>query len=136
MSDTNTPGKVLAVAGAPLLFWPVLGLLGTVFGISHAFQSLGSRGIAEPSQLAASMQLVLLATAAGFLLALAGLILLIVSLVGCRYRAPWLFWFLVIYGALIVMAFPVGTILGASLLIFCFTHKQEFLGPEKAHATA
>ncbi len=132
---TNGPGKALALAGAVLQLGPVIGVLGTVAGTMRAFQTLGSRGIDNPRQLAAAMSIVLCATAAGAVLGLVGLILLLVSVFGCRYRAPWLFWFLVIYGGVMVFAYPVGTIIGAALLVICLTCRDQFLKPARTIAT-
>ena len=123
----SDPGKTLAITGAVLLFGPLIGLLGTVAGMMGAFQTLGDKGIAHPKMLAASVQITLLATAGGMVLGLIGVILLIISLFNCRYRATWFFWYLVIYGGLIMFGFPIGTIIGVALLGFCLTHKDEFL---------
>jgi len=49
---------------------PMVGLLGTVFGMISAFKTLGSGGIADPTKLAAAIGEVLIATAAGLLVAI------------------------------------------------------------------
>jgi biopolymer transport protein ExbB len=49
---------------------PMVGLLGTVFGMINAFKTLGKSGLADPSQLAAAIGEVLIATATGLLVAI------------------------------------------------------------------
>jgi biopolymer transport protein ExbB len=49
---------------------PMVGLLGTVTGMIKAFQTLGTGGIGDPSKLAAAIGEVLIATAAGLLVAI------------------------------------------------------------------
>ena len=61
------------------------------------------------------------------LLGLVGLILLMISLIPLRYRAEWYFWFLNIYGVILLSAFPFGTIFGIFFLVYCLTKRREFL---------
>lgn len=131
-SQTDNAGKALALAGAFLQCGPLIGLIGTFVGMRRAFQTLGSSGIAQPSQVAAAIDTVLIVTAAGFVLGIIGLLLFLISHFSYRYRAPWVFNFLVIYGAVLLFAFPIGTIIGIALLVFCFTHKDEFLSRKQA----
>lgn len=49
---------------------PMVGLLGTVFGMIRAFKELGQGGISDPSKLAAAIGEVLIATATGLLVAI------------------------------------------------------------------
>jgi biopolymer transport protein ExbB len=49
---------------------PMIGLLGTVFGMMGAFRTLGSTGIGDPSKLAGSIGEVLVATASGLFIAI------------------------------------------------------------------
>jgi biopolymer transport protein ExbB len=49
---------------------PMIGLLGTVFGMISAFATLGTSGIGDPSKLSAAIGEVLVATASGLLIAI------------------------------------------------------------------
>ena len=49
---------------------PMIGLLGTVFGMITAFDTLGTSGIGDPSKLSAAIGEVLVATASGLLIAI------------------------------------------------------------------
>jgi biopolymer transport protein ExbB len=49
---------------------PMIGLLGTVFGMISAFATLGTSGIGDPSKLSAAIGEVLIATASGLLIAI------------------------------------------------------------------
>lgn len=69
------------VAGSLLTLSPIVGLLGTVFGMTRAFQVLGSSGIRDPQMLSASIGETIVPAAVGFLLLPAGIILLTVSLI-------------------------------------------------------
>jgi len=69
------------VLGALLTLSPVFGMLGTVFGMTHAFQTLGNSGIADPRSLSNSIGTTLLSTAAGLFLCPFGIVILTVSLV-------------------------------------------------------
>ena len=125
--QTSNSGKTLALIGAFLQLGPVVGLIGTVIGMRRAFDTLGAAGIADPEKLSANIGEVLIATVIGLALGVIGIVLLCIALFGCRYRAEWFFWFLVIYGGILVLQFPVGTALGLVFLVFCLTRRNEFL---------
>jgi len=63
------------------------------------------------------------------LLGLIGLILLLISLIRLHYRAEWFFWFLIIYGFVLLWFFPFGTIFGIFFMVYCLTKRHEFLNP-------
>jgi biopolymer transport protein ExbB/TolQ len=122
-----TTGRNLAIAGAACQLGPSIGLAGTVIGMMGVFDTLDSSGLSDPSRLNESISQVLISTEAGLIIGTVGLILFTVSLTGCRYRAEWFFWFLVIYGFLALFAFPVGTAFGVFFLVYCLTKRHEFL---------
>ena len=77
------------VMGALLTLAPVFGLLGTVFGMMRAFDTLGSTGLGDPQALSASIGDTLIATAAGLFLCPVGIVVLTLSLVFFfRLRRP------------------------------------------------
>ncbi len=69
------------VIGSLLTLSPLIGLLGTIFGMNRAFKTLGSSGVADPHALAAEISTVLYSTAAGLFLLPLGIIILSLSLV-------------------------------------------------------
>jgi hypothetical protein len=127
----STTGRNLAIAGAVCQLGPIIGLAGTVIGMMGAFNAIGSSGagIGDPSMLSSSIGHVLISTAIGFIVGIIGLVLLIVSLTGCRYRAEWFFWFLIVYGVLALTVFPVGTAFGVFFLVYGLSKRHEFLRP-------
>lgn len=123
------PGTLLAKIGALAQIGPLVGLSGTVWGMVGAFETLAASGVGDPEKLSAAIGDVLVSTAVGILFGLAGIILLVIAITFCRYRAPWAFWFLTIYGALLILAFPFGTPFGLFFVIYCQMKKNEFLTP-------
>ncbi|MEY2342389.1 MotA/TolQ/ExbB proton channel family protein [Acidithiobacillus sp. IBUN Pt1247-S3] len=59
-----------SIAGAA----PLLGLLGTVFGIMHAFAAIGTVGMGDPKALAGGIAEALITTAAGLIVAIPSLL--------------------------------------------------------------
>ena len=49
---------------------PMIGLLGTVFGMKHAFRTLKVSGVGDPSKLSGAISEVLICTALGLLIAI------------------------------------------------------------------
>lgn len=58
--------------------------------------------------------------------ALLGIIFFIIAIMGGRYRRPWAFWFACVYGGLLMLIFPLGTLAGLNLLIYALSHRREF----------
>ena len=71
----------IVIGGLFAFLGPMLGLLGTVFGMSHAFNALGNSGVGDPRVLTHHIGAALLSTATGFLLFPFGVIILILSIV-------------------------------------------------------
>lgn len=93
MNNQNTTlGKKLALTGAFLQLGPVIGAAGTFIGMMRAFDTLATApGISNPERLSSDIRVVLIATVAGLILSVIGLILLGIALFGCSYRAEWFF---------------------------------------------
>ena len=125
-------GKIFAVTGAMLqLGGPVIGAIGTAIGMMHAFDTLGATGPTDPQRLSTNIGEVLIFTVIGLGVGLIGIALLCVALFVYRYRAMWLFWFLVIYGGVLLLGYPVGTAIGILFLVYCITHRHEFFKPKE-----
>ncbi|MFW5882990.1 MAG: MotA/TolQ/ExbB proton channel family protein [Verrucomicrobiota bacterium] len=133
----ETPGRKLALWGAWLQLGGVLGILATVVGMLSAFGTASESGATSAQLLAEEISAALFTAYIGFFIALAGFILIAIAVFAKKYRSPWLFWFLLIYAALLVLnvaAFPVGALLGAALIIFLVIKRQEFLNAKDSRS--
>ncbi len=95
-------GAFIAKLGAWLQLAPVLGAIGTFYGMTKAFNTLASSGAGDPAKLSAAIGDVLIYTAIAVSLTLVGLVLVTIAITICRYRERWMFKFLCIYGLLSV----------------------------------
>ncbi len=128
--STSKAGRYLAILGTACQLGSVVGLIGAMIGMANAFKTLGgTHSVSDPAVLSGGLGYSLFITAIGFFVGLIGLILLIIALTASRYRARWFFWFLVIYGVLLLFFFPSGTAFGLFFLVYCLTKTQEFLAP-------
>jgi hypothetical protein len=66
-------------------------------------------------------------TLIGVGLGLVGVAFIFVSLIKFRYRAEWLFWFLVIDGVVSLIVLPIGTVVGISFLVYGIANRAQFL---------
>jgi hypothetical protein len=118
-------GAFIAKLGAWLQLAQFIGLAGTVAGMMKAFQVLGTSGTADPEKLSKAIGEVLVSAAGGIAVSFVGLILVTIAVTACRYRAVWMFWFLCIYGGLMIFSYFVP--FGLFFLIFALVKKDEFL---------
>ncbi len=128
MNETpSNNGAFIAKLGAWLQLAQVIGLAGTLAGMMKAFRVLGTSGQSDPARLSKAIREVLVSAAGGIAVALIGVILVIIAVTACRYRAAWMFWFLCIYGGLMIFSyfFPFGLF----FLIYALVKKDEFLRP-------
>jgi hypothetical protein len=130
--------KVFAVIGTFLQLAPIIWVIGYVVSLVRLYNlavnapatvsNHGLNALTEiMSQELAIMKNELWLILISILLGLVGLILLVISLIPLRYRAEWFFWFLTIYGVILLGAFPFGTIFGIFFLVYCLTKRREFL---------
>lgn len=85
----------LAKLGAWLQVLPVVGIIGTVLGMMHAFSTLGTNGVGDPSKLSAAIGEVLISTALGFFGGMIGSVILGVAVFVQRSQPRWvkvIFW--------------------------------------------
>lgn len=122
----NQTGKQLAIWGVALQLGLVVGLIGTVIGMIRAFDRLAESEAASPADLGQGISISLYSTVAGSAIAMVGLILILVALVGVRYRAPWFRTVLWILSVLWLLVFPIGTIFGIGVIVYLVNHKTEF----------
>jgi hypothetical protein len=123
-SDSHATGRKLAKVGAWMQLALLIGVVGSVIGMMRAFDALeaATPGIKEPGGISAAIGYVLWFTFVGLVISFIGGILICIALLSSRYRAPWLFWFLILDGFL----HP----LGLFFIAFALIKRHEFF-PEK-----
>ena len=121
----NQKGKNIAIWGIALQLGTVVGLIGTIVGMVRAFR-LAESETAQPAALANDISIAVYTTAAGSLVALVGIILILVALFGARYRAPWFRTVLWVLSVLWLLSFPIGTGFGICVMVYLVTHNAEF----------
>ena len=124
---TKENGRKFALWGAWLQLGAVIGLFWTVVGMVGAFQKISQSEPASAGALANELSISLITTVIGMIPAFIGVILMSVALFGKKYRAPWFFWFLIVYGVLGAVNYPEGTVFGCALIIYLIWKKDEFL---------
>lgn len=85
----------LAKLGAWLQVLPILGIIGTILGMIHAFSTLSTEGVGDPSKLSGAIGEVLISTALGFLAGMIGFACLGVAVFVQRNQPRWVkvvFW--------------------------------------------
>ena len=127
-------GKMLAKVGAWMQMAPLIGVAATIIGTLRAFKGLRSAGINDPRALAGQIGEVLIYTWIGLCIGQVGLLLIGIALLTTGYRARWIFWLLMIYAALLLWSFPIGSAVSIALLYYGFTHRSEFFKSESSAA--
>jgi hypothetical protein len=125
--NSNIRGKNLAAIGTCLQAAPLAGLIATSMAVMKSFDKLGTSGIKDPSHVSIPIGDTLIWTLIGVGLGLVGVAFIFVSLIKFRYRAEWLFWFLVIDGVVSLIVFPIGTVVGISFLVYGIANRAQFL---------
>lgn len=132
-------GGFIAKLGAWLQLAQILGMLGTIIGMTRAFDTLTTDGAGDPARLSGAIGEMLIFTLAGVVLSLAGVVLVIVAVTAFRYRAMWMYYFLWCYGILSLGAeawvafhrlpFLLGyhAPFGLFFVLFAVMKRQEFL---------
>ena len=128
----NEKGKQLALWGVGLQFGFAVGVVGTVIGLILAFGELSQNGQAQPEALASDISLALYTTVGGMLLSLVGVVLLLMSLFGAKYRAPWFKTAMWIFAILWLFNVPIGTIVGIVVMLYLSKYNHEFTEPSPA----
>ncbi|MDC8831377.1 hypothetical protein [Alteromonas gilva] len=119
-------GKYVAIFGL-LLFWaPLWGIVDSYLIMSSSFQEITLFGENKPEISKEEMSSAALSTILGLFLSLVAICLLTLSVVGLNYRTRWLFWVLIIYSALLLFIFPVGTFVGLVVLVSLVLSRKKF----------
>lgn len=119
----NSNGRLLVIIGMICQLGPLIACVSALLNIQR---TVNRSGIGDPSLVADAFGKMLLYNLYGLLVGVIGLILFILALVVLRYRAEWFFWFLIVYGALLILAFPF-TLFGIFFYVYCLTKRREFL---------
>jgi len=121
----SNSGAFIAKLGAWLQLAQFIGFARTVPGMMKAFRELGTATPGDPAVLSAIIGEVLIAVSVGIALSLIGILLVLIAITVCRYRAVWMFWFLCVYGGLIIFSYFLP--FGLFFLIYGLMKKDEFL---------
>jgi len=127
-------GRLFAIVGALLQLWPAIWLwlfFKTLFGLVAAAQQ--QPGGFKPDDLQAMAQTLHqkfggLGNWLPWFASLIGLYLIMEALTSLRYRARWFFWFVIVFGVLILWAFPIGTLAGIFYIGYAWKRRREFTG--------
>lgn len=126
--NTKSNGYGLALTGAILQIATANGIIRAVLDFISSFRQLtSSSSIGDPTQLSALIGEAIITLSTSMLISLVGAILILIALVTCRYRAPWLFKFLLIVGILYLPLLPLGTLIGLGFLITAFATRKTLL---------
>ena len=133
ISDDNKSAKLTgsskwtARVGVVLFLGPLVGVLGTVFGMMRAFDTLAKNDTATPQELSRSIGVSLTSTMIGIIVGIVGSILILVALTVYKNREPWFFGWCVTLSILwCIGLFPVGLLPAVPILWICFSNKLEF----------
>ncbi len=127
MKTEKARGKIFALTGACLQTCPLIGLLLTFVCVIH-WIGLSKAPPLEGNirQLSTVMAVAQLAFAGGLFLGIIGIALIVIALIR-KYREPWFFYFLIIYGLILLVVFPIGSVFGLVFLMTAFLLRHEFI---------
>ena len=125
----KTKGKQLALWGLVLQLGFVVGVGGTVIGVMHAFSRMAADGTAQLSDVAPGISTALHSTVAGMLISMVGAVLLLIALLGAKFRATWFYRTMWVFGILWLFSVPIGTVAGIIVIVHLVNHKEEFTEP-------
>jgi len=122
------PGKVLAILGVLLQagYFIALSVSGKITGEDHGVNQTAQQVMALRDRAAPVFWW-------GMLTALVGVTLIYIALREYQYRRRLLFWFLIVYSFLLIVAVPIGTLCGAYFIYFCLRYRREFFA-SRPHA--
>lgn len=126
-TELRKKGRWVALAGIVLFTGPIWGLLGTIIGMTRAFNTLGDSDSATPEALAENISTALVTTAIGISVGLLGVILILTALFGVKNRERWFYrWTIGLSIFWCVTTFPFGLIIGLPIIIMLRARRAEF----------
>jgi hypothetical protein len=120
--------RVLAVSGLLLQLGIPGGWTGLTIGMLQTFENMSGDITAAASQITGGVVLALKSMIIGQSAALVGLGLLLAALFSGRIREPWVLKWGRIAMLPWLVIFPLGTVIGALMLVYFSRHRGEFAG--------
>jgi MFS family permease len=115
-------GRKLAFCGTIFQLGIILGILVTTVCMTKTLVTEKN----QPEDMAAQVQIALLATSFGMSIAFVGVILILTALIGMKYREKWFYNALWKISILWLFFCPLGTILGIGVMFYLANHSKEF----------
>jgi hypothetical protein len=108
---------------------PVFGIIISGIQMVGKFAELEASRVSDedPDVLSAPVGETIIPAAVGINIGLVGWALILISLFAFRFRAAWLYWFILVNSLVIGFAFPIGTGVALLLMGYTFYHRAEFL---------
>ena len=128
-------GRIFAVVGALLQLGPAIWVVMVMVTMSRVVIAAQGLPGGTDSDEFRPMVLTAFRNLYGFLgwmllmVGLAGLGMMAMALTSLRYRAKWFFWFVMVYGVLVLWLIPFGTAVGIIFLVLAWKHRGEFSRP-------
>jgi hypothetical protein len=119
-------GKSLATWGVALHAGLLIGLVSAIYVLTHTLSMSNAGTETVTDEMANNLATAMYLSIAGFLLALAGLILVLIALLSMRYRAAWFYKSVYVCAIIWLLRIPLGTVLGIILILFLRRHRGEF----------
>jgi hypothetical protein len=116
-------GKYIAILGFLFLLALPWAVANTVYSMYSAFAQITLFGTGDSK---AEITSSWVSTAIGLILFVPGFFLLLVSVIALNYRKNWVFWAMLISSILLLIIFPIGTLLGLVGLTVLFLERKSF----------
>jgi hypothetical protein len=115
-------GRTLALYGTIFQLGIILSFLVTAVCMTRIY---GTEKI-QPETLAAQVHIALNTTFIGMSIAFVGSILILIALIGMKYREKWFYNVLWKISILWLLFCPLGTIIGIGVMFYLANHSKEF----------
>jgi hypothetical protein len=127
--STSSIARQLAIAGLICHVGPLFGLIATLWAYFGLAADLGTKGDIAHSARAITFSIfsAMVFTSIGLFCRIIGMGLLMVSVLSMRYRARWLFGWLIALSLWCLLGFPYLTVIGAIALVALIAGRDQFL---------
>jgi len=120
-------GRSLAGLGVALYTGPIWGLLGTVFGMIQAFDTVSDGSEVGSADISRHVSFALNTTAVGIAVGLFGAAMILISVIFSDYRSRWFYsWSIGLSIFWCFAVFPMGLIIGIPISILFTSRRREF----------
>jgi hypothetical protein len=131
VSNTNA-ARIVAIFGCWLQIFSLFGLLGTIFGISKAMH-IDNIEIDSMLERYKWLQFSEITSLYASYFVYFGLFLIFISVCVLSFRSKWIFWFLIIYGFILLLSFSYSAIIGLYFIVFSVIYRDQFMSNDKRH---